>query len=62
MPPCGEVARGRIAVAVRKRLRGESTSEVTMDTAAERQFREFVVTRLAALMRLAYLVSLKKFR
>jgi DNA-directed RNA polymerase specialized sigma24 family protein len=41
----------------RKRLRGEGTSEVTMDTASEREFREFVVARSNALMRVAYLLS-----
>jgi hypothetical protein len=46
-----------MAAASPKRLRGDSTSEVTMDAAAERGFREFVVARSVALMRLAYLLT-----
>jgi RNA polymerase sigma-70 factor (sigma-E family) len=44
-------------VATLKGLRGDGTSEVAMDTAMERQFREFMVERSAALMRLAYLLT-----
>jgi RNA polymerase sigma-70 factor (sigma-E family) len=47
----------RIAVILPARPRVDGTSEVTMNTAAEQQFRDFVVARSGALMRLAYLLA-----